>query len=108
MAISVRDIISAMPPRFDPEAAAGLDAVFQFDVYGEEAGQWYLVIKDATCRIEEGRHSSPNVTLTMGSADFVDMMLGNLSGQQAFFSGKLRISGDLMLAQRLENFFNRD
>ena len=108
MAVSVRDIISAMPSRLDPDAAAGVDAVFQFDISGEEAGQWYVVIKDGTCRIDKGSHSSPNVTFAMGSADFVDMMIGKLSGQQAFFSGKLRISGDLMLAQRLENFFKRD
>lgn len=108
MAVTVRDIISAMPSRFDPDAAAGVDAVFQFDVSGDDGGQWYLVIKDRACRIDEGSHGSPNVTFTMGSADFVEMMTGKLSGQQAFFSGKLRISGDLMLAQRLENFFKRD
>jgi 3-hydroxyacyl-CoA dehydrogenase/3a,7a,12a-trihydroxy-5b-cholest-24-enoyl-CoA hydratase len=43
----------------------------------------------------------------MASNDFIDMMTGKLSGQAAFFSGKLRVSGDLMLAQRLESLFKR-
>jgi putative sterol carrier protein len=105
MPVKVKEIVDAMPERFNPEAAAGLDAVFQFDISGDEPGQWYLVVKDQKCQVMEGSHASPNVTFSMASNDFVDMMTGKLSGQAAFFSGKLRVSGDLMMAQRLENLF---
>ena len=107
MPAKVKEIVDAMPERFNPEAAAGLDAVFQFDISGDEPGQWYLEVKDQKCQIMEGSHASPNVTFSMASNDFVDMMTGKLSGQAAFFSGKLRVSGDLMMAQRLENLFTR-
>jgi putative sterol carrier protein len=107
MAETVKEILDSMPQHFNPDAAAGLDAIFQFDISGEEAGQWHLVVKDQQCQIVEGSHNGPNVTYSMASNDFVDMMTGKLSGQAAFFSGKLRVSGDLMLAQRLESLFKR-
>ncbi len=107
MSESLKTIIGEMPNRFSPNAAGSLSAVFQFDISGEGSGQWYLTVKDQTCKIDEGTSSAPNVTISMAEADFVDMMTGKLSGQAAFFSGKLRVSGDLMLAQRLEGLFNR-
>jgi putative sterol carrier protein len=107
MAETVKEILDTMPQRFNPDAAAGLDAVFQFDISGEEAGQWHLIVKDQQCQIVEGSHASPNVTFSMATNDFTDMMTGKLGGQAAFFSGKLRVSGDLMLAQRLESLFRR-
>jgi putative sterol carrier protein len=105
MSATVKGIVEAMPSRFNPDAASGVDAVFQFDVSGEEVGQYYLVVKEQQCQIGEGMHASPNVTFTMASGDFIDMMTGKISGQAAFFSGKLRVSGDLMLAQRLASLF---
>ncbi len=107
MPATVKEILEAMPSRFNPDAAAGLDAVFQFDISGDQAGQWHLIVKDQVCQIVEGSHASPNVTFSMASNDFVDMMTGKVSGQAAFFSGKLRVSGDLMMAQRLESLFTR-
>ena len=105
MSTTVKSIVDAMPANFNQDAAAGVDAVFQFDISGDETAQYYLVVKDQKCEIAEGTHASPNVTFNMASPDFIDMMTGKLSGQAAFFSGKLRVSGDLMLAQRLGNFF---
>ncbi len=107
MPATVKQIVEAMPSRFNPDTAAGLDVVFQFDISGDQAGQWHLIVKDQTCQIIEGSHASPNVTFSMASNDFIEMMTGKLSGQAAFFSGKLRVSGDLMMAQRLESLFTR-
>ena len=107
MPATVQEIVEAMPSLFNPDAAAGLDAVFQFDISGDQAGQWHVIVKDQACRILEGSHASPNGTFSMASNDFMDMMTGKVSGQAAFFSGRLRVSGDLMMAQRLENLFTR-
>jgi putative sterol carrier protein len=45
------------------------------------------------------------MTVTMGAQDFVDMTSGKLDGMSAFMSGKLRISGDMGLAMRLQSLF---
>ncbi len=105
MSETVQEIVEAMPGKFNAEAAAGVDAVFQFDISGDQAGRWFVTVKDQKCQISEGTHSDPQVTFSMDGNDFVKMMTGKMSGQEAFFSGKLKVSGDLMLAQRLESFF---
>lgn len=107
MAENVEGIIHSIEERFNAQSARGVDAVFQFDISGDQAGQWYLTVKDQSCRITEGAHDSPNVTFSMAGCDFVEMMTGKITGQAAFFSGKLRVSGDLMLAQRFEALFTR-
>ena len=48
MAETVKQILDSMPQHFNPDAAAGLDAIFQFDISGEEAGQWHLVREGST------------------------------------------------------------
>lgn len=107
MSENVEGIMGSIEGRFNAESAKGVEAVFQFDISGDQAGQWHLTVKDQCCHITEGAHDSPNVTFSMASNDFVEMMSGKITGQTAFFSGKLRVSGDLMLAQRFEALFAR-
>lgn len=105
MPLTVKGIIESMPKRFVPHKAAGIEAVFQFDISGQEAGQWYVSIKDQKCEVTQGVHNEPHVTFAMETDDFKDMITDKISGQAAFFAGKLRVSGDLLLAQRMESFF---
>lgn len=106
MSEKVEAIIGSIKKKFDAESARGVDAVFQLDISGDQAGQWYLTVKDQSCHIAEGAHERPDVTFSMAGADFIEMMTGKITGQAAFFSGKLRVSGDLMLAQRFETLFS--
>ena len=94
-----------MPASFKPEAAEGVDVVFQFNISGSSGGDWYCVIKDKTCTIEAGSHAAPKCTLKMGDTDFLDMMTGKLPAMQAYTSGKLTIEGDIMKSQLIEQLF---
>jgi len=101
----VRDVFSMMPEAFNAAAAQGLNAIFQLDITGEGGGTWNVVIKDGTCQINEGTHESPNVTLTMSAETWLGIVNRELNGMQAFITGKLKASGDIMLAQRIEQLF---
>ena len=63
---TVKQILDSMPQHFNPDAAAGLDAIFQFDISGEEAGQWHLVVKDQQCQIVEGGRDRTQCYLQYG------------------------------------------
>eukprot|EP00928_Gymnodinium_smaydae_P035931 TRINITY_DN251_c0_g1_i4.p2 TRINITY_DN251_c0_g1~~TRINITY_DN251_c0_g1_i4.p2 ORF type:complete len:107 (-),score=44.92 TRINITY_DN251_c0_g1_i4:108-428(-) len=45
--------------------------------------------------------SAADVTISMAEEDFVAMAAGKLDGMQAFMGGKLKIKGNMMLAQKL-------
>lgn len=94
-----------MAGRFNKDAAKGLDAIFQFDLSGDNGGKWHAIIKNDTCEVKEGAAASPSITISMTAQDYVDMTTGKLNGQVAFMSGKLRIAGDMGLALRLQSLF---
>ena len=43
VASRIRDVFSRMPEIFNPSAAQGMDAVFQFNITGDGGGNWNAV-----------------------------------------------------------------
>jgi len=104
---SCKQAFDVMPSRFNKEAAKGLKAVYQFDLSGEGGGKWNVTIENDTCKVAEGAHGSPSITISMTAQDYLDMLTGKLNGQVAFMSGKLRIAGDMGLALRMQSLFSQ-
>ncbi len=102
---SVQDVFSKMPEVFNPHSAQGVDAVFQFDIQGEGGGSWNVTVRDGACTLEEGRHENPQTTIVMSGEDWLALVNRQLNGVQAFMTGKLKVEGDLMLAQRIYDIF---
>ena len=102
---TVDAIFDEMPNAFVADAAAGVNVVFQFTVTGGGGGDWNCLIKDNTCTVRAGVHEKPGCTLKMEAADFLNMMNGVLPAMQAYTSGKLIISGDIMKSQLIEKLF---
>jgi len=102
---SAKEVFDKVPEVFNADAAKGLDAVFQFDITGEGGGQWNVTVKNDACEVQEGTHASPTVTLNMSDETWLAMVNGELNGMQAFMAGKLQLTGDMMLAQRIPEIF---
>ncbi len=102
---TVEDFFQLLPGKFDPEAAEGMDAVYQFDLSGAQGGQYYLQINDGACRVTRGSHPEPHVTLSLSGEDCVRVLNGQLNGPAVAMSGRLRISGDVGLALQLGSLF---
>jgi NAD(P)-dependent dehydrogenase (short-subunit alcohol dehydrogenase family)/acyl dehydratase/putative sterol carrier protein len=105
--LTVPAVFAAMPEAFVPEAAEGVDVVFQYRITGEGGGEWSCAVKNQACDIRTGVHEKPTCTLIMAAPDFLAMMSGSLPPMQAFNSGKLRIEGDIMKSQLIERLFRR-
>jgi putative sterol carrier protein len=102
---SVKEVFDKMPQVFNANAAKGLNAVFQYEITGDNGGSWNVVVKDGACQVNEGAHGSPSVTLTMSGATWLGIVNKQTNGMQAFMTGQLKASGDIMLAQRIEQLF---
>jgi putative sterol carrier protein len=87
----------------DPSKTAGMNAVYAFDLGGEQPGQYHISLKDGSADVGEGIPENPNITITMKSEDFVDLATGKLDGTMAFMSGKIKIKGDMGLAMKLQS-----
>mmetsp|Transcript_91059 Transcript_91059/g.283718 ORF Transcript_91059/g.283718 Transcript_91059/m.283718 type:complete len:112 (-) Transcript_91059:112-447(-) len=82
-------------------------AVFQFVVSdaGPE-GKFTLDLKNGSGDAKVGEDPKADVTITMADADLVAMYEGKLDGMQAFMGGKLKIKGNMMLAQKLQGIMS--
>jgi putative sterol carrier protein len=103
--ITVNQLMERMPKAFIPEKAEGVDAVIQYHLTGEEAGDWIVTIQDGQCTVAEGVAENPNMTLTADAQDYKDVITGKMNGMTAFMQGKIKLAGDLNLAMKLPNFF---
>lgn len=101
---SIADHFNNIESRFNADAADGMDVVFQFNI--EDGDTYHLVVMDSTCKLEQGEHSDPSVTLIMDSDTLEEIVTGDLNGMQAFMAGRLRTEGDMMLATRLSDLFS--
>jgi len=99
-------VFDSMKAAFDSSRAAGQSAVIQY-IIDSPAGEmnYQLNVEDGICEIAKGPAENPRVTLALKLPDFLRMMTGELNGMQAFTSGKLKITGDLMFSQVLASWF---
>jgi putative sterol carrier protein len=80
-----------------------MDEVFQF--HFSDTDNHYLVVKDGAMSIEQGEHPAPSVSLSMSTETLKSVMSGETSGMSAFMTGRLKATGDVMLAAKLNSLF---
>ncbi|MBU2711617.1 SCP2 sterol-binding domain-containing protein [Zooshikella harenae] len=100
---TVANTLQDMKEKFNPEAAAGLDVIFQLDI--EDGDTYHIIVKEGTCEIIDGPSDDPSVTLIMNAETLDGIMTGEVDGMQAFMAGNLRAEGDVMLATKLSELF---
>ena len=101
-------ILAYMATRFVPERAGGQSAVIGWDVTSPEGThQYQLKVADGTCTAVSGSAEPARVTLGMALPDFLRFLTGKIDGMQAFMTGKLKLSGDMMFAQSMQAWFSQ-
>jgi putative sterol carrier protein len=99
----MNSIFTEMKSRFNADAAAGTDAVFQYEI--SDGGEWFVTVQDGNCEVAEGSNDDATVTLRMDSEILEEVMSGETDGMQAFMSGRIQADGDIMLATKLAAIF---
>lgn len=103
--MTIKEIFNDMQKRMDanPAKLTGIKGVFQFDLSGADSGVHSIAIADGKAAVSEGASASADITITMASNDFADMVEGRLDPMAAFMGGKLKVKGDMMLAMQLQS-----
>lgn len=89
-----------------PDKAREVNAIYCFKISGEGGGTWSvdLTADPPTCNIDES--SNAQCTVEVAHDDFKTMLNDPQAGMQLYFQGKLKVSGDPMLATKLQQFFD--
>lgn len=102
----IDEIFQNMESSFLPDKASDVDATIQWQIRdGDEEKPYSITIKGGSFSWEQGTAENPTVTLSTDKDSFVALMTGKAQGAALYMAGKLRIQGDLMLAQRMSQFF---
>jgi putative sterol carrier protein len=102
------DIFNGRAAAFDPRAAGNQSAVIQFEVIAPGGRHSYqLNVANGKCNVAKGYTEAARVTFALELPDFLRLIAGKLDEEQAFMSGKLRGSGDMLLAQTIQTWFKR-
>jgi len=88
----------------NPGLVDKVKAVYQFNLTGPNACTYTVDLKNAPGFVSAGPPPAslkPDCVLTISDDDYFDMANGKLDAQAAFLKGKLKIAGNIMLAQKL-------
>jgi putative sterol carrier protein len=85
----------------------GADGIFQFLITGEGGGEYHLTVAKGIASIHAGRAGSPDVTVSIAAPDFAALVKGELNPMSAFFSGRLRVTGDMGRAMQLQSILTQ-
>ncbi|GFY59938.1 hypothetical protein TNIN_378221 [Trichonephila inaurata madagascariensis] len=92
-----------------PELAQKMKVVYHWMVLqsGKKTSDWTVDLKSGAGSIYRGSPKSgkADVTMTMEDEDIILMMLGKLNPQRAFMTGRLKIKGNIMLTQKLNQLW---
>lgn len=105
--MTVAESFAAMPGMINTNSIAGLDKTFQWNITGEQAGVYALKLANGAAEVIPGGVEKPNVTFTVSDKDWISIIEGKLDPTSAFMGGKLKVTGDMMLAMRVASFIRR-
>jgi putative sterol carrier protein len=98
-----------MPRHFAGRQGAGLTAIVHWHITTgrERAADIYtLAFDQGRCRTRRGRTGgAPQLTITLEAAEFVRLATGNADPMKAYFGGRIKLAGDIMLAAKLQALF---
>uniref|UniRef100_A0A669Q742 Hydroxysteroid 17-beta dehydrogenase 4 n=3 Tax=Phasianus colchicus TaxID=9054 RepID=A0A669Q742_PHACC len=87
------------------ELVRKVNAVFQWNITkdGKTAVQWTIDLKNGSGAVYQGpARSTADTIFTLSDQDFMDVVKQKTNPQKAFFSGKLKVKGNIMLSQKLQ------
>ena len=88
------------------QSLSNVGALVKFDISGKEGGKWIVDLNDDTLGVRAGDEEA-NCTFTASDENFIKLIKREMKPETAILTGKVKISGDLMLAMQLSKLFKK-
>ena len=89
----------------DPDKARELGTVYLFKITGDGGGTWTVDLAANPPAVSSGDKGNAQCTFEVAHDDFKQMLKNPSVGMPLYFSGKLKITGDPLLATKLQKLF---
>jgi putative sterol carrier protein len=105
------EIFSRMADHVEQGKVGDTNAVVHFKILDrpEDQGGGYdhyeVVFENGTAKLSESPERDADVTIKVDPVSFLKLASNRANGPTLFMTGKLKLEGDLMLAQRMTSFF---
>jgi putative sterol carrier protein len=99
---NTREFFESLETRVDPAKAKGMNASYKFDIDG--AGSWNVDVDDGKVTVTENGGDA-DTTISASDETFMKIANGEQNPTAAYMSGKLKVSGDLGQAMKLQRLF---
>ena len=76
-----------------------IGAVYKFVVAGPNGGIWVVDLRGDTFGVREGEEEA-NCTFDTEETHFMDLFTGKLPPERALLTGKVKVTGDVILAMK--------
>jgi len=81
----------------------GVHGTYLFEI--ANVGHWFISVEDGNVEIKEARHDA-DCTIRCDEADFIDIVEGRRNLITASMQGRVKIGGDLALAQKFHGLIS--
>lgn len=100
--MEAREFFETLETRVDPAKAKGMTASYKFVIDG--AGTWHVDVDDGKVSVSEDEGDA-DCTITTSEETFRKIASREQNPTAAYMSGKLKVSGDMGQAMKLQKLF---
>jgi len=96
-------VFEALSKKINADIVSKVGASYRFDITKDKnQASWLVDLKNGAGSVRSVPNSTPaDCVVGLSDENLVKLLSGQLDAQQAFFQGQLKLSGNMMLAQKL-------
>eukprot|EP01115_Flamella_aegyptia_P008531 TRINITY_DN3562_c0_g1_i1.p1 TRINITY_DN3562_c0_g1~~TRINITY_DN3562_c0_g1_i1.p1 ORF type:complete len:229 (+),score=69.38 TRINITY_DN3562_c0_g1_i1:29-715(+) len=95
-------IFNELGKRTTADIVSKVKGIYHFKITnGGESKSWCVDLKNGEGSVKAEAPTKADCTITIADDDYVNLILGKTNGQQLFMQGKLKISGNMAMAMKL-------